>query len=61
MIDKICDSVRSAVAGIQNGSTVMIGGFGSAGQSASGEANSSIAGRLGYTRHIKAFDGAQHG
>ena len=32
MIDKICPSVESALADITDGSTVMIGGFGSAGQ-----------------------------
>ncbi len=32
MIDKICASVEAAVAGIRDGATVMIGGFGGAGQ-----------------------------
>ena len=32
MIDKICDTVQAALAGIADGSTVMIGGFGGAGQ-----------------------------
>ncbi len=32
MIDKICPSVEAAVAGIRDGATVMIGGFGGAGQ-----------------------------
>ena len=34
MIDKICASVEAALAGVQDGSTVMIGGFGGAGQPA---------------------------
>lgn len=34
MINKIVDSVQAAVAGIQDGATVMIGGFGPAGQPA---------------------------
>jgi 3-oxoadipate CoA-transferase alpha subunit len=32
MIDKICTSVQAALAGVADGSTVMIGGFGGAGQ-----------------------------
>ena len=32
MIDKICHTVQAALAGIADGSTVMIGGFGGAGQ-----------------------------
>src|ERR1700754_4283219 len=32
MIDKICNTVQAALAGIADGSTVMIGGFGGAGQ-----------------------------
>ena len=32
MIDKICTSVQAALAGIADGATVMIGGFGGAGQ-----------------------------
>ena len=31
MIDKTVPDLRAAVAGIQNGATVMIGGFGNAG------------------------------
>ena len=34
MIDKICPSVDAAVAGIRDGATIMIGGFGGAGQPA---------------------------
>ena len=34
MIDKICASVEAALAGVADGSTVMIGGFGGAGQPA---------------------------
>ncbi len=34
MINKIVDSVKEAMAGIQDGATVMIGGFGTAGQPA---------------------------
>ena len=34
MIDKICPNVEAAVAGIRDGSTIMIGGFGGAGQPA---------------------------
>ncbi len=34
MIDKICTSVEAALAGVADGSTVMIGGFGGAGQPA---------------------------
>jgi 3-oxoadipate CoA-transferase alpha subunit len=34
MIDKICPTVEAALAGIADGSTVMIGGFGGAGQPA---------------------------
>ncbi len=34
MIDKICPSLQQAVADIQNGATVMIGGFGNAGMPA---------------------------
>jgi 3-oxoadipate CoA-transferase, alpha subunit len=34
MIDKICTTVEAAVAGIANGATIMIGGFGGAGQPA---------------------------
>ena len=34
MIDKICPSVEAAVAGIRDGATVLIGGFGGAGQPA---------------------------
>ena len=34
MIDKICPSAEAALAGVQDGSTVMIGGFGGAGQPA---------------------------
>ena len=34
MIDKICASVEAALTGVQDGSTVMIGGFGGAGQPA---------------------------
>jgi 3-oxoadipate CoA-transferase alpha subunit len=34
MIDKICPDVETAVAGIADGATVMIGGFGGAGQPA---------------------------
>src|SRR5438045_9523475 len=34
MIDKTCHSVEAALAGIADGSTVMIGGFGGAGQPA---------------------------
>ena len=32
MIDKLCDSVQAALAGVPDGATVMIGGFGGAGQ-----------------------------
>ena len=32
MIDKLCDSVQAALAGVADGATVMIGGFGGAGQ-----------------------------
>ena len=31
MVDKICDSLADALAGIHDGATVMIGGFGNAG------------------------------
>lgn len=34
MIDKICPDVEAALAGIQDGATIMIGGFGGAGQPA---------------------------
>jgi 3-oxoadipate CoA-transferase alpha subunit len=34
MIDKICPSVEAALAGIEDGATIMIGGFGGAGQPA---------------------------
>jgi 3-oxoadipate CoA-transferase alpha subunit len=34
MIDKICTTVEAAVAGIADGATIMIGGFGGAGQPA---------------------------
>ena len=34
MIDKICRSIDAALAGVQDGATVMIGGFGGAGQPA---------------------------
>ena len=34
MIDKVCPSVEAAVAGIRDGATIMIGGFGGAGQPA---------------------------
>jgi 3-oxoadipate CoA-transferase, alpha subunit len=34
MIDKICNTVEAALAGIRDGSTIMIGGFGGAGQPA---------------------------
>jgi 3-oxoadipate CoA-transferase, alpha subunit len=34
MIDKICPNVEAALAGIRDGSTIMIGGFGGAGQPA---------------------------
>ena len=34
MIDKICPSVEAALAGIRDGATIMIGGFGGAGQPA---------------------------
>ncbi len=34
MIDKICPTVEAAVAGIADGATIMIGGFGGAGQPA---------------------------
>jgi 3-oxoadipate CoA-transferase, alpha subunit len=34
MIDKICITVEAALAGIRDGSTIMIGGFGGAGQPA---------------------------
>ena len=34
MIDKIVPNVEAALAGIQDGSTIMIGGFGGAGQPA---------------------------
>lgn len=32
MINKLCDSVQDALAGVRDGATVMIGGFGGAGQ-----------------------------
>jgi 3-oxoadipate CoA-transferase alpha subunit len=32
MIDKIVDSVAAALEGVQDGSTVMVGGFGAVGQ-----------------------------
>ena len=32
MIDKICPNVEAALAGVRDGSTIMIGGFGGAGQ-----------------------------
>jgi 3-oxoadipate CoA-transferase alpha subunit len=32
MIDKVCPNVEAALAGVQDGATVMIGGFGGAGQ-----------------------------
>ena len=34
MIDKVCDSPAAALAGLRDGATVMIGGFGGAGQPA---------------------------
>ena len=34
MINKICESIEAAVAGVPDGATVMIGGFGGAGQPA---------------------------
>jgi 3-oxoadipate CoA-transferase, alpha subunit len=34
MIDKICNTVEAALTGIRDGSTIMIGGFGGAGQPA---------------------------
>ncbi|TMH05372.1 MAG: 3-oxoacid CoA-transferase subunit A [Betaproteobacteria bacterium] len=34
MIDKVCDSPATALAGLRDGATVMIGGFGGAGQPA---------------------------
>ncbi|MDE2296535.1 MAG: 3-oxoadipate CoA-transferase, partial [Burkholderiales bacterium] len=34
MIDKICPNAQAALADVQDGSTVMIGGFGGAGQPA---------------------------
>ena len=34
MIDKICHSLEAALAGVEDGSTIMIGGFGGAGQPA---------------------------
>ena len=34
MIDKICPSVEAALAGVADGATIMIGGFGGAGQPA---------------------------
>ena len=34
MIDKICPNVEAALAGIEDGATIMIGGFGGAGQPA---------------------------
>ena len=34
MIDKIVPDVEAALAGIQDGATIMIGGFGGAGQPA---------------------------
>ena len=32
MIDKICQSLQAALQGVPDGATVMIGGFGGAGQ-----------------------------
>lgn len=34
MIDKVCDSIAAAVAGIHDGAAIMIGGFGNAGMPA---------------------------